>query len=126
MHAEERFKARLLWGLQVILGGTLLFMGILPKLTRAPEMVANFQRWGYPDGARYLIAAAEIVGTTLFLIPRTVSLGGMVLTFIMLGALGTHLRFQEYGMAPLPIVLASVAIYVALQRRAMTPRRVMA
>jgi len=110
-------RNKLLWGMQITLAVALAAMGILPKLTSDPDMVANFARWGYPEGSHFLIAAGEITAVTLLLIPRTAILGAGVLASLMLGAIGTHLMHGEFAMALVPLSMFTVAVWIGLQRR---------
>lgn len=109
-------RNKLLWGLQIALAVALTAMGIIPKLTSDPEMVANFARWGYPEGFHFVIAAGELVAVTLLLIPRTVILGAGVFASLMLGAIGTHLMHAEFAMALVPLSMLTLAVWIGLQR----------
>jgi uncharacterized membrane protein YphA (DoxX/SURF4 family) len=109
-------RNKLLWGMQITLAVALTAMGIIPKLISDPEMVANFARWGYPEGFHFVIAAGEITAVTLLLIPRTVILGAGVLASLMLGAIGTHLMHSEFGMALVPLSMLTAAVWIGLQR----------
>ena len=109
-------RNKLLWGMQITLAVALTAMGIIPKLTSDPEMVANFARWGYPEGAHFLIASGEILAVTLLLIPRTVILGAGVMVSLMLGAIGTHFMHGEFAMALVPLSMLAVAALIGVQR----------
>lgn len=109
-------RNKVLWGVQITLAVALTAMGIIPKLTSDPEMVANFARWGYPEGSHFVIAVGELAAVTLLLIPRTVVLGAGVLASLMLGAIGTHLMHEEFAMALIPLSMLTAAIGIGLQR----------
>jgi uncharacterized membrane protein YphA (DoxX/SURF4 family) len=94
----------------------LLLVGIIPKVTGDPTMLANFQRWGYPDGFYRIIGFFESLGVILILIPRTARLGAGLVVALMLGALATHLRAAEYGFAPIPAIVGGLALWVGLSR----------
>jgi uncharacterized membrane protein YphA (DoxX/SURF4 family) len=104
------------WSARGALALALLVLGVIPKVTGDPTMVANFARWGYPADFYLLVAAFEITGVVLLLVPRTVGLGALLVVGLMLGAVATHLRVGEYGFAPIPALLAAVAGFVGWPR----------
>ena len=87
------------------------------KLTGPEEMVANFTRWGYPSWFMYAIGALEVAGGIGLLIPSLAGLAATGLVVIMLGAVGTHLRFAEWGPAVPPTLLLVFSFLVARARR---------
>ena len=110
-------RRKVLWGLQILVALVLTFpMGWVPKLLSQPEVLANFERWGYPAGFHYLVGAGELAAAALLLIPRTALFGALLAVAIMLGAIGTHLLNGELAFAPIPAVVLGLAGYVALAR----------
>ncbi|MEZ4456958.1 MAG: DoxX family protein [Gemmatimonadales bacterium] len=104
------------WILRGLVAVALLVMGIIPKLTNDPTMLANFARWGYPSGFHYVVAAGEIAGVLLLLIPSTALWGALLVDALMVGAAATHLKAGEYGFAPIPLVIGALAVATALPR----------
>ncbi len=82
------------------------------KLSGAEEMVANFEHFGLSD-MRIVIGIGEIVSATLFLIPLTSSLGVLLLSAHMGGAIVTHMSNDEsYIVQSVVLILLWVAQYL--------------
>jgi uncharacterized membrane protein YphA (DoxX/SURF4 family) len=81
------------WVLTVLL--TVLFVGSASgKLLGAAPVVEMFQKWGLGDD-RILIGVGELVSALLFVIPLTHSLGLLLLSSYMGGAIVTHMQHGE-------------------------------
>jgi putative oxidoreductase len=106
--------------LAVILGVAFLAAGIT-KLTRQPRMVENFKRWGYADVVLMATGALEVLVALMLLVGIAVQAlavaGGLVIVFIMLGALMTHQRARDklaLWLAPVVLLALDVALLVSL------------
>lgn len=78
-----------------ILPALLLFFSAWMKLSRNPQAVEGFTRYGYPAQAILGIGLLEVLCTVLYLVPATAVLGAVLLTGYMGGAIVTHLRVGE-------------------------------
>ncbi len=77
-------------------------------------MYQNFAKWGL-DGKLLLIAVGELVAVLLFIVPRTSSLGLLLISAHLGGAIAIHLANQEMAMMFAPgiiMVLAWVGYYL--------------
>jgi len=90
--------------LRVALAGFLVLLA-WKNLSGDPQMVADWQRWGYPDGFRRATAVAQLLGAALLVPTATCFLGGALLTGILLGAIATHLLHD-----PLPASLSPLVV----------------
>jgi putative oxidoreductase len=104
----------ILWVLQIAAAAMFLFAGA-PKLLGAPQVVAVFETIGFGQWFRYLTGGLEIIGALLLLIPSLCGVGALLLTCVMVGAVGTHLFL--IGGSPVPaIVLLLVMALIAWGR----------
>ena len=81
------------WVLTVLL--TALYVpSAVAKLYGPAELLKVFQEWGLGD-QRILIGVGELISALLFVIPRTHSLGVLLLSAYMGGAIVTHMQHGE-------------------------------
>jgi uncharacterized membrane protein YphA (DoxX/SURF4 family) len=93
------------WVLTVLLA--VLFMVTASfKLSGAAQVVEGMQKWGLGD-QRILIGVGELTSALLFLIPLTHSLGVLLLSAYMGGAIVTHMRHGESYVAQ-SVILALI------------------
>jgi hypothetical protein len=82
------------------------------KFIAAPQVLEGFEKYGLKD-QRLLIATGETVSALLFLIPVTNSLGVLLLSAYMGGAILTHMSHGEpYVAQSIILVLIWVAAYL--------------
>ena len=92
-----------LWCVQSLLA--LVFVGASSaKLLGNPEMIALFTAVGIGQWFRYVTGILELTGAVLMVVPRTRSVGAMLLATIMLGAIAAHL-FILHVPPTAPVVL---------------------
>jgi len=97
------------WILTIILVLAFAMAGAV-KLSGQAEMMQNFEKWGLPIMAMYLIGVAEILGAIGMLIPKTRFLAVLGLIGLMLGAIGTHILNNEQFFPPLILLLLLAAL----------------
>jgi len=97
-------------GVTVIASGLVILSGIM-KLTAGEEMVASMDKLGIAD---YLVPLAlmEIGFTALFLYPKTMKIGFILLSCYFAGALATELSHGTPFNALLPISLIWIAAFL--------------
>lgn len=72
----------------VILAGVFVMTGF-NKVSGSEMMVQTFEGFSYPAWTMYLIGAVELLSAVGLLIPRTRMVAAGLLTFILIGAVGT-------------------------------------
>lgn len=87
----------------------LFIMSASMKLMGGAEMATNFAKWGL-DGKLMLIGTGELIAAILFLIPRTSSLGVLLLSTHLGGAIATHM---EHGEMFFPQAIMLLLVWVA-------------
>ncbi|MBC7910287.1 MAG: DoxX family protein [Pyrinomonadaceae bacterium] len=84
---------------------SLLFIAsAIAKLAGAQAVVEVFEKWGLSNH-RLLIGSGELVSALLFLIPRTNSLGLLLLSAYLGGAIVTHMQHGEPYIIPSILLL---------------------
>ncbi len=74
------------------------------KLAGAQSMAEMFEKWGL-GGQLRLIGAGELISALLFLIPLTNSLGVLLLSAYLGGAIVTHMQNGEPYIVPAVLLL---------------------
>ncbi|MEC0125743.1 DoxX family protein [Paenibacillus pabuli] len=97
----------------IVLAGVFVMSG-LNKVSGSEMMIQTFKGFSYPTWTMYLIGAVELLSAAGLLIPRTRILASGVLTFIMIGAVGSHLIYGQYAAIPFPGVLLVANIVVLI------------
>lgn len=104
---KSKTRTALTWGLTGLVGlGMIASAG--GKLAMAPPLVENFEKMHL---APYLrpIGVLELVVAVLFLVPKTSSLGTLLVTGYFGGAVVAHLAGASPGEIVPPLVLGAMA-----------------
>ncbi|MGN7414915.1 DoxX family protein [Paenibacillus sp. SAF-068] len=102
----------------VVLASVFVMTGF-NKISGADMMIQTFESFSYPTWTMYLLGAAELLSAVGLLIPRTRILASGILTFILIGAVGSHLIYALYAAVPFPAVLlvANIIVLIVGMRR---------
>jgi hypothetical protein len=84
------------------------------KLMKAPEVVEQIGKFGYSEDLILVIGILEVCCVIIFLIPRTVILGAVLLTGYLGGAIATHVRMHDIFFlgATIIAILVWLAVYL--------------
>jgi uncharacterized membrane protein YphA (DoxX/SURF4 family) len=113
--ARPRWTSAGLW----IVRGLLVLVFVAAggaKLHGVPMLVEEFQHMGLGQWFRYVTGGLEIIGAALLLVPRTVALGALLLSCIMVGAIIVHLFVIGGSSVPAMILLALNAVVAYAER----------
>lgn len=97
----------------VVLAGVFVMTGY-SKVSGTELMIQTFESFSYPTWTMYLLGAVELLSAVGLLIPRTRILASGVLTFILIGAVGSHLIYGQYSAIPFPAVLLVANIIILI------------
>jgi hypothetical protein len=85
----------MLWTGRVLTGVFALFLlgaSITPKLLHLPVAEETMAQLGWPPGYAFMIGLIELACLALYLIPRTSSLGAVLMMGLLGGAMATQIR----------------------------------
>jgi len=91
------------WVLTIVLG-MLFLASAVAKFVRPQSLVESFTRWGLIH-VLTPIAVGETLCATLFLMPRTHSLGVLLLSAYLGAATATHLSHNEPPIVPVGVLV---------------------
>lgn len=83
----------------------ILVLSAIAKLAQPPGAEEVFGRFGYHSSQMAGIAALELACTALYLFPRTMVLGALLLTGYFGGAIATHVRIEDSFIGPLVLAI---------------------
>ena len=125
----DHMSNKLIWTGRILSGLTGIFMltgGLNVALVRSADLVQGFAKFGYPEDVMAPIGLAALVGSLLYLIPRTAALGAITLTGYLGGAVATHVRIHDPTFfAPLAVgILIWLGLFLRDENlRALLPLR---
>jgi hypothetical protein len=82
------------WLLTIAPAGLLAFSGVM-KLMGGEDLAKGFEHLGWPIGHARTLAIIELGCVLVLLFPKTATLGAVLVTGYMGGAMATHLRIHE-------------------------------
>ena len=98
--------------LSVLVGIAFIFAGAT-KLTSPEEMLASFERFGYPHWFVYFIGAAEVAGGIGLMVPKLRGWAATGLVLIMIGAVYSHFMHDPIEQTIPAAVLGVLCIFIA-------------
>jgi len=94
-----------------VLAAAMPIMSGVMKLTKSPDVVAQLTKAGVGDHMS-MLGMMEIVFAALFIYPKTMKLGFILLSCYFAGAIATELSHGSSLNAVLPIVLVWIATFL--------------
>ncbi|MDX1479331.1 MAG: DoxX family protein [Saprospiraceae bacterium] len=102
-------------GASVILAWVFILYGWRKVSSDTAESQAQFMEWGYEPEFALQVGIAEMLGGLLLLFPPTTSLGALLLTVLMGGAIYTHVS-TGIGSPVFPAVLLVCVLVLCVLR----------
>jgi hypothetical protein len=96
----------------------ILMMGVLPivMLFNMATAAEGMKKYGYSENVLLPIMIIEILCTLLYAIPKTSTLGAILLTGYLGGAVSTHVRAGEFPQIALPVIFG-ILVWLGLLLR---------
>ena len=107
--AAQTLTRRIAGNILMFVPGLALASSALFKFARVPGVVNQMAASGFADGKLMLVATLELLSAVLFVYPRTRSMGLLVLSSFLGGAISTHVQRGEYAKAGAPFILLCFA-----------------
>lgn len=95
--------------IQILLPGLAVVISELLKFARVPAVVNQMAAAGFSGGKIFLVATLGFSSAVLFLYPRTRSIGVLLLSSFLGGAICVHVQRNEYTKAIAPALLLTLA-----------------
>lgn len=73
----------------------MLLMSAIMLLTKSPQVVEGFGKFGYPESCILPLGAVLLTSIILYLIPPTSLIGAILLTGYLGGAVATHVHAKD-------------------------------
>ena len=94
--AQSRAR-RIAGSVLIVLLGLVLASSAIVKFAHVPGVVTTMAASGFANGKLTLVATLELLSAALFLLPRTRSVGLLMLSAFLGGAICTHVQLGEYS-----------------------------
>jgi uncharacterized membrane protein YphA (DoxX/SURF4 family) len=78
-----------------LLPALLLIFSAVMKFAKPPSVTEGFHQFGYPESVIVPLGVVELVCAILYLIPRTATLGAILLAGYLGGAVATNVRVSN-------------------------------
>jgi hypothetical protein len=105
---ESRAR-RVVGNVLIVLTGFPVGASAILKFARVPGVVNQMAALGFADGKLILVATLELLSATLFLFPRTRSVGMFLFSAFFGGAICTHVQLGEFAKAVSPSIMLGLA-----------------
>ena len=94
----------------------MLIMSGIMKFNLPEDAIKDMTKIGWDPKVMPAIGIVELTATLLYIIPQTATLGAILLTGYLGGAIATHVRVADYSHMPIPLVLG-ILVWVGLYLR---------
>src|SRR5215469_6133436 len=108
-HATNNRIRSIVGNVLVYLPGIVVMMSSVVKLAGVPRVVHQMATMGFTGGRYTLVAILELLSAALFLYPRSRSLGLLLLSAFLGGAMCAHVQMAEVSKAVGPAILLALA-----------------
>jgi uncharacterized membrane protein YphA (DoxX/SURF4 family) len=113
-----------LWIVQVLLAAIFLLTGMTKLTQPRQKMAAGPMRWAadVTDAQFRTIGLLEVLGAIGLILPAALAIAPLLtplaavgLVVVMVGAIYTHVRYDESERLAVPVVVLALAVFVAVE-----------
>lgn len=106
----------ILWVFALFLAWIFIRQG-MAKFSDTSGWAKAFREWHFPVWFRVAVGVAETVAAVLLLTRRTAFAGAIIIVAVMIGAMGTHVYWNQARYVTSEILPLTLATLVAIGRR---------
>lgn len=106
----------ILWVFALFLAWIFIRQG-MAKFSDTSGWAQAFREWHFPVWFRVAVGVAETVAAVLLLTRRTAFAGAIIIVAVMIGAMGTHVYWNQTRYVTSEILPLTLATLIAIGRR---------
>lgn len=107
----SRTLSILTWSL-TLLTAIWIFVAGLSHVVPSEEQIANFRKWNLSQSFMLFIGVCEMLGAIALFFPKLRNIAVLGLSFIMIGAIATHITSNELVKTPSPTIALLMVLAV--------------
>ncbi len=85
------------------------------KLANTPQLLANFETYGFPAGSHYVVGLIEVISAIGLFVRPFAKYAAFMMVVIAIGALSTHVIFPPIRQGLPALILLVLSAYPAYQ-----------
>lgn len=119
MESNKKRSKAILWTSYILQGllVVMLSLGAFNNLLQTEMAVNGAVEMGYPESAVFYLGIVLSLAVVLYAIPRTMLLGGLLLTAWLGGAVATHLIHRDAAPLTIAPIVFGILVWISILLR---------